>query len=381
MTQKPMVVIGSGLAGYMFAKEWRKLNTKQPLVIISRDDAHFYSKPLLSNALAKNKSPAELVTTPVAAMREQLNARILDHTIVIDIDAQAKTVFTESERIEYDQLILATGAKPITPPLRGDIDALWQVNHLSDYTPFREKIDSSQSIIIIGSGLIGCEFANDLLSSGHQIQVVSLEQTPLDRLTPSEIGKALQEKLSDAGVQFHMGEKAISIKKTGDGVSLELDSGKTLTADCVLCAIGIQPDLSLAEKAGVETKRGIVVNEFLQTSDPNIFALGDTAELNGRVELYIAPLLLCARTLAKNLANPDAQTPVTYRVMPVTVKTPIYPIVVAPPLVGTNGEWSCETVDDSLVARFKDSAGSLKGFALGHATGKLRMQLAKEMGA
>jgi rubredoxin---NAD+ reductase len=379
MTQKPMLVIGSGLAGYMFSKEWRKYNTEQPLIIISRDDANFYSKPMLSNALAKGKTPSELITTPTETMQEQLQATILTNTTVESINPEAKTVTSDKGILEYDTLILATGAKPITPPLSGDVDALRQVNLLVDYSLFRETIADKKSVVILGSGLIGCEFANDLSAAGHQVKLISMEDTPLLRQVPAEIGNNLQEAFSQAGIEWHLGEIATSVSKTENGVTLAMKSGKTVSADCALCAIGIAPDLTLARNAGLKTKQGIVVNEFMQSSDPDIYAVGDCIEFDGRVEPFIAPLLLCARTLAKNLANPGTTTSISYPVMPVTIKTPLYPVVCAVPLTGTKGCWSCETVEDSTIARFIGTDGKLCGFAIGNATGKLRMQLTKEM--
>lgn len=379
MTQQPMVVIGTGLAGYMFAKEWRKLNTEQPLIMISRDDAHFYSKPLLSNALAKGKTPAELITTPVKVMREQLQARILSHTTVTAIDREAKTITANDEIIAYDTLILATGAKPIAPPLSGDVDQLWQVNHLSDYVPFREAIDNSESVAILGSGLIGCEFANDLLSSKRQVTLISIEHTPLIRLVPKPIGERLQTTFAEAGVEWRLGQTVVDVEQSQHQITLTTVEDESITADCALAAIGILPDISLASAAGLETNEGVVVNEWMQTSDPSIYTIGDSAELNGRVELYIAPLLLAARTLAKNLAQPEAATPISYPVMPVTIKTPLYPVVCAAPLPGVAGEWHCEESGQSLIARYRDAEGLLRGFALGNGDGKMRLQLTQEL--
>lgn len=378
MKQKPMVIIGTGLAGYMFAKEWRKLNKEQPLLIITRDDGHFYSKPLLSNAMAKRKSANELITTPVETMREQLSATIYTETVVKRIDSEQQILHTTTAAIEYDTLILATGAKPITPPLTGDVDALWQVNDLSHYKLFRHAIDKSQSVIILGSGLIGCEFANDLIHS-HEVQIISLEPTPLIRLLPAEIGAELQTAFANAGVQWHLNEMAASVTKEPTQVKLTMQSGKSMSADCVLCAIGITPDLRLAQSANLKCKIGIVVDDYLRTSDPHIYALGDAIEFTGRVEPYITPLLLCARTLAKNLANPEQAESIHYPVMPVTVKTPLYPIVCATPNRGTDGDWQCEQVEKSTVARFIRDDGKLCGFAIGNANSQLRMQLIKEM--
>lgn len=380
MTQKkPIVVIGTGLAGYMFAKEWRKFNTEQALVLISREEGHFYSKPLLSNALMKGKRPNELITTPVDVMRKQLQATIHTHMLVSQIDPLRQTITTSNETIEYETLILATGAKPIMPPLTGDTDALWQVNELSHYASFREVIDQSKSIVILGAGLIGCEFANDLLTNRQMVKVVSLDERPLIRLLPEKISDALQVAFTEAGIEWYLHKTVKAVEKTKSDVTLVTKDGSRITAECALSAIGILPDLTLAKAASLKTNRGILVDRFLQTSHPQIYALGDCIEFEGRVEPYIAPLLLCARALANNLANPGQAQPVHYPQMPITIKTPLYPVVCLPPPPQVDGEWRYESKNDSLIARFFDKNGQVRGFTLGNATGALRLQLTQEV--
>jgi rubredoxin-NAD+ reductase len=350
-------------------------------MIISKDDASFYSKPLLSNALSKGKTPDELITTPTESMQEQLKATIFPETRVQSIDSEKKTIMSSKGVIEYETLVLATGAKPLTPPLSGDIKALQQVNHLIDYRHFRKTIEKKRSVLILGSGLVGCEFANDLVSAGLEVKLVSIENSPLIRQVPLEISEKLKEAFVKAGIQCYFSEMAIAVSQTAKGVTLTMKSGQQITADCALCAIGIAPDLTLAKTAGIKTKKGIVVNEFMQTSDPYIYALGDAIEFNGRIEPYIAPLLLCARALAKNLGDPKNAEPLKYPIMPITVKTPLYPIVFANPLPHAKGTWRCSTEGDSIISRFLASDGRLCGFAIGNVTGELRMALMKELTA
>ena len=179
---EPIIIIGTGLAGYNLAKEFRKLNNSTPLLFITGDDGYFYSKPMLSNALAKGKKPAELVISDADQMASQLNAEIMTFTRVEGIDPASHCVSTsQGESLSYSKLIMAVGAKPIEPPLVGDgVELIYTVNNLQDYTEFRKTISYSRHIAIIGSGLIGCEFANDLLSAEYQVSVIG----------PDKIGRA-----------------------------------------------------------------------------------------------------------------------------------------------------------------------------------------------
>lgn len=379
MSNKHLVIIGSGLAGYMLAKEWRKLDTSTPLLMISQDDGAFYSKPMLSNAITRQKTPEQLVTSHAEMMAEQLQATIVTNKTVTAIDHTNKNIKIDGEQIEYKQLVLATGAKPIMPPLAGDISALWQVNSLQDYTPFRQALDSAKSVLILGSGLIGSEFANDLVATGKTIQVVSMESAPLARLVPDSIGNVLQHALQDQGIKWHMSQTATAVQREKNLVNLTTTCGKTHTAEMILSAIGIAPDLRLAQDTGINTNRGIVVDDYLQTSAQDIYALGDCAEVAGHVQPYISPLLHCARHLAKNLAAPSNTQPIHYPVMPVTVKTPACPIVAVPPADNSNGQWHTDKIENSTVARYTDDKNGLHGFALANGTPQQRMQLTAEI--
>ena len=379
MTKKRLVIIGTGLSGYMLAKEWRKQDSESELTLISRDDGSFYSKPMLSNALAKSKTPEALVTRSAEHMASELNARILTHTTVQSINPADKTILTDKETVTYDELVLATGASPITPPLQGDTELVYQVNTLTDYASFRETLQSVESVLILGSGLIGCEFANDLLSIGKRVELVSMEATPLARLVPEELGLRMQAAFEAEGAVWHMNQTAEKVQKTATGVQLHTRDGNCYEADMLLCAIGLRPDLRLLDSLPLKTNRGICVDSHLQTSEAHIYALGDAIELDGRVELYITPLLLCARTLAHNLAHPDDLKSVHYPAMPVTVKTPLYSVISCPPLPNETGQWSIEHDDGTDIARFTDADNQLRGFALGNGTPQQRMKLTKEI--
>jgi rubredoxin-NAD+ reductase len=382
MTQdaaKPLIIIGSGLAGYTLAREFRKRDQDTPLQIISADDGSFYSKPMLSNAIARQKQPDELVTASAQKMAQDLPASVLTHTRVEAIDPAGHTLKTDTGMIlAWRDLVLAVGARPIPPPLTGDaVVKVQQVNSLDDYRNFRSAIADKQNIAILGPGLIGCEFANDLVQGGYSVSVIGPDATPLGRLVPPGVGGALQRSLTNAGVEWHLGTHVTGVNQADEALRLHLADGTVLHADVVLSAIGLQPETRLAEAAGLVVENGIVVDRLLQTSHPHIYALGDCAEVAGLVLPFVLPLMQCARALAGTLAG--SPTPVQYPAMPVVVKTPAWPLVVSPPPRDVGGEWDISDSDTGLRAMYTDTDGALQGFALGGDAVQDRQALTRQL--
>lgn len=374
----PIIIVGTGLAGYQVAKEYRKINATAPLTLITADDGHYYPKPQLSTVLTSGKSLDALVTATADTMASQLNATIFTQTTVSAIDPLNKLIFINSESLHYSKLILACGAEVIKPPLKGDgVKDVLSINHLYHYATFQELIKNKKSIAILGAGLIGCEFANDLSNAHYKVHVIAPATAPLDLLVPEKIGKLLQKALEENGVQFHLPCTATHVNKIEKGFYLELSNGNELEVDFVLSAVGLRPHIMLAATTNIKTDRGILVNRYLETSLPNIYALGDCAEVEGHVLPYIAPLLNCSRALAKTLAG--ERTPVIYPAMPVIVKTPAHPIAVCPPPKNIPGTWQIETHGHNSKALFYNDSQQLLGFVLTNDAVKERASLAKQL--
>jgi len=374
----PIVIIGSGLAGYGLAREFRKRNSETPITLITADGGEVYAKPNLSNALSQGRSPGQLASETAEQAASRLNAAILTQTRVTAIDRAGKRVVTDKGGVGYGRLVLALGADPIPHGLSGDaMDKVYAVNDLDDYAAFRTALEGKKRVAIIGGGLIGCEFANDLVASGHAVEVVHLGHWPLERLVPEEVGRILATDLEKQGVTWHFGCLAKAIEHAGEGVVLVLDNGSRVEADLVLSAIGLRSRTALAKAAGLHVNRGIVVDRQLRTSDPDIHAIGDCAEVEGLILPFVQPLLAQARTLSTVLAG--EQTEIVYPAMPVVVKTPASPLVVAPPPQGASGGWRIEQTEKGMIARYLDSPDDLLGFALsGGETGQ-RLQFAKQL--
>lgn len=364
MHRDPVVIIGSGLAGYGVVRELRKLDSELPVSLLSADHAGFYSKPMLSNALTTGKTPETLVNSDVLQMADQQRISICPYTRVTAID-RINHILTleEGDELVYDKLVLALGADQVHLTLQGDgVSEILSINDLDDYRRFRNALEGKKQVSIIGAGLIGCEFANDLAAAGYQVNVIDISPQPLGRLLPSAAGAFLQKKLAAVGVVFHLGATTQRVERVGDRLRLILASGEALESDIILSAVGLRPRIKLAEAAGIQVNRGIVVNRLLQTDDPEIFALGDCAEVQGKVLPFVMPITHAARALAATLAG--SPTPVNYPAMPVLVKTPACPTVVSPPDVDARGEWDVDVSEDGVKALFKGTAGNLLGYAL-----------------
>ena len=372
MSSLPVVVIGSGLAGYAVAREFRRLDPETPLLLLSRGHAGFYSKPMLSNALAGQKTVASLLMKSADKMASELKADIRPGVSVSHVDTAARTVTAgDGEVIAYRDLVLALGADPIRPPLAGDAaDAVLSVNDLDDYERFVGALDVARSVAILGAGLIGCEFANDMLHRGITPTVLDVADRPLSRLLPSEASAWLRARLEAVGVSFRFGVAASRVDRVeGGGLRLALSDGGALRADGVLSAIGLQPRTAPAAAAGIAVARGITTDRLLATSAAHVYAVGDCAEVMGLNLPYVMPLMQQSRALAATLCG--RPTPVAYPAMPVLVKTPACPTIACPPPPGTVGEWEVVSTDAACEARFVGVDGTLLGFALlGTATAK-----------
>ena len=377
-SQSAIVIIGSGLAGYTVVREIRKLDKTVPVTLVTREPGYFYSKPMLSTALASKKEAAQLISTPADGMATQLEMTIMGDCDVKSINPATQTIQTSQGEVSYGKLVLALGADQIRLPLNGDAaKEVITVNDLEDYAQFRKVIDGKKKIAILGAGLIGCEFANDLVLGGYEVDVIDLAPQALGRLLPEAAALELQEKLSAAGVRWHLSTTVQAIDRQGESLAVTLANGNKIACDAFLSAVGLKPRVELAKSTGITVGIGIQVNRQLETNIQNIFAIGDCAEVEGLVLPYVMPIMQAARALAPTLTGQT--TSLTYPAMPVMVKTPALATVVSPPAKGAEGKWSTTQIEGGLEARFTSADGKLLGFALmGSATAQ-RGVLTKEL--
>lgn len=359
----PIVIIGSGHAGYQLASALREQSKDVKITVFTEDDGALYSKPALSNALAQGKSSTDLIRETALSWESRLNIRVYPRTKVEKIDRENKKIHTNIGDYHYGRLVLATGATPIAIPIEGDCSAILSVNDLADYAEFRKQLLNKKHITILGDGLIGCEFANDLSAKGYQVAVVGLGDWAMQRLIPQDLSLALQDALQALGVRWYLKNSIRSIQAHNANYLLELSDGQQLETDLILSAVGLKPNTELAIGAGLAVGRGIKTGLNHCSNDPYIYALGDCAEIDGHWMPYINPINQALPSLVSSLLGQPKATNLQHT--PVLVKTPIMPLSVLSPLI--EGSWHVEQKENGWAASFYDSNGKMKGFALlGH---------------
>ncbi|MCF6761105.1 FAD-dependent oxidoreductase [Pseudomonas fragi] len=376
----PVVIVGTGLAGYNLAREFRKLDSETPLLLITSDDGRSYSKPMLSTGFGKNKEADGLSMATPKAMAEQLKAQVRTHTRISGIDPGHKQLWIGEEAVPYRDLVLAWGAQTVQVPVEGDAqDAIFPINDLEDYARFRAAAAGKRRVLILGAGLIGCEFANDLIAGGYEVDVVAPCEQVMPTLLHPAAAAAVQAGLESLGARFHLGPVLTRLQRTENGLEAHLSDGNVVPCDVVVSAIGLRPRIDMAAAAGIKVNRGIEVDRQLKTSHDNIYALGDCAEVDGLNLLYVMPLMSCARALAQTLAGNT--TAVSYGAMPITVKTPVCPLVVSPVPRGCEGVWTVEGQGADIKALCRDADGKLLGYALTGEAVREKLALNKELPA
>jgi rubredoxin-NAD+ reductase len=374
-----ILILGSGLAGYSLAREIRAIDETIELQMITADAGDFYSKPMLSTALAQGKQSQQLISATAETMAERLKMAIDTGCQVTRIDSERQSVITDNGDHSYSSLALALGAKPIIPAMGGDAEQhRLTINTLYDYQQFRQQLPPPPAhIAIIGPGLIGCEFANDLLGQGYQVSLIGPDPHPISTLLPEVTGQALQAAMAEAGADWHLQQTAAIMDQRDGGYRLTLTDASTLDCDLVLSAVGLLPEMDLASEAGLQTARGIVTDRWLKSSKEQIYALGDCAEVAGFNLPFVMPIMNAARALAKTLTREP--TEVIYPAMPVVIKTPLHPIVIAAPQHGTPGNWKNHQDQQGTECLLIDPDGTLAGFVLSGKYVERKQTLTKQL--
>lgn len=376
----PLTLIGSGMAALGLVRQVRARDAERPITVITADSGDDYSKPLLSTAFAKQLSPERLTMRSALELAEQLSVVVRPFTQVTAIDTAARELSIGVERLPYNELVIATGAAPRVPFTLSASHAgrVFSINDLDDYRAFHaalEALGRPARVAVIGAGLVGCEFANDLIDGGHHVSLVAPESTPLPRLLPEPLGRALGEAFTEAGMHLALGRTLDTLEADNQQLTVCLDDGQTLDADLVLVATGLAPRSELAAEAGLVTSTaGILVDRQLCTSQAGIYALGDVACVDGINAMYVQPLQAGAKALAATLSG--TPTPVSYGAWPIMVKTALLPTVALPPTRAV-ATWRIEGEGKDLSALAEDDDGHLLGFALTGACVRRKVELAR----
>jgi len=270
-----IVIVGGGAAGFAAAEMLRRDGYQGGIVMVSDDDAGPVDRPNLSKDYLAGTAPEDWI--PLRGddfYRDQhIDLRLKTRAAAIDVGAH-EVVLESASRIPYDRLLLATGAEPVRLPLPGmDLPHVHTLRTLRDCRAIIAQAASAKRAVVLGASFIGLEVAASLRARDIEVRVVAPEKRPMERILGAEMGDFVRKLHEEHGVGFHLEETATAI----DARQVRLKSGGALDADLVVVGVGVRPRLALAEKAGLALDRGVTVNEYLQTSAPDVFAAGDIA--------------------------------------------------------------------------------------------------------
>ncbi|MHB0878063.1 MAG: NAD(P)/FAD-dependent oxidoreductase [Anaerolineae bacterium] len=273
------VIVGGGLAGGSAAQGIREHDKEGSVLLIGRERHLPYERPPLSKKLWTGKKQLADIYVKDRAYYEQNGIRLLLGESVTAVDRAGKVVSTASgQHYGYGRLLLATGGTPrhLSIP-GGDLQGLIYYRFLDDYLYLRERAGKGKSVAVIGGGFIGSEVAAALAMNQTQVTLIFPEPYLCQRLFPEGLGQTLTRMYEARGIRVLAGDAPVAIERRGNGFAVRTQSGAEVEAGTVVIGIGIDPDVALAETAGLRVGNGIEVDELLRTSDPEVYAAGDNA--------------------------------------------------------------------------------------------------------
>jgi 3-phenylpropionate/trans-cinnamate dioxygenase ferredoxin reductase subunit len=279
MAQGAVLIVGAGHAGFQLAASLRQHGYGERICLIN-DEAHLpYQRPPLSKAYLKGAGGADsLMFRPDKFYREQNIELIADRAVSIDRNAR-KLSLASGSSLDYGHLVLATGARNRLLDIpNANVADVRYLRTFDESEALRQRIASGQRVVVIGAGFIGLEFAATARAKGLEVDVVELGARVMARAVTAEISDFFQARHSAAGIRIHLGVQATSIERDGTVVTgVSLSDGRHVPADLVVVGVGVMPNVELAGEAGLPVAAGVIVDEQLLTTDPNISAVGDCA--------------------------------------------------------------------------------------------------------
>jgi nitrite reductase (NADH) large subunit len=309
VTKHKIVLLGNGMAGVRCIEEILKIQPDSFEVTVFGSESHpNYNRIQLSNVL-QGDTTIDDITINDWKWYEENNITLFAGETVTNIDTTKQIVYSDKNReVEYDRLIFATGSVPFILPIPGaDKKGVTAFRNIEDCEKMIEYSKSYKKAAVIGGGLLGLEAARGLLNLGMKVDVIHLADYLMERQLDPTAGKMLQKELESQGMNFLLGKQTQEIFGENDVEGLRFSDGEEISADLVVMAVGIKPNTQLAQTCGIPVNRGIIVNDYMETEIPNVFAVGECAEHRKVVYGLVAPLYEQGKVLAKKVCGGEGE--------------------------------------------------------------------------
>lgn len=303
-----LVLIGNGLAGMRCLEDLLDMAPERyEVTVIGEEPWGNYNRIMLSPVLSGEKTIEDIMLHPQAWYSEK-NIRFIAGDAAVRIDRPRKQIYTEKGIVvDYDRLILATGSKPFVPPVKGaDLEGVISFRDIYDVNKMLDYCQSKQNAVVIGGGLLGLEAAYGLKQRGMNVTVLHLMDRIMERQLDGKASQMLRHSIEQKGISIitEANTAALLGDENGHMTQVQLKDGKILSADLVVFAVGIRPNMALAQSAGLRCNRGVLVNDTMQTYDPSIYAVGECIEHRNQTFGLVEPLwgqaFICASHLAEH---------------------------------------------------------------------------------
>ncbi|ASF53905.1 nitrite reductase (NAD(P)H) large subunit [Bacillus velezensis M27] len=305
MGKKQLVLVGNGMAGVRAIEEILRVSKDEFEITIFGAEPHpNYNRILLSKVLQGDTDIQDITLNDWNWYKEN-NIQLYTGETVIKVDTENQTVITDADRIQpYDELILATGSVPFILPIPGaDKQGVTAFRDIKDTDTMLAASKQYKKAAVIGGGLLGLEAARGLLNLGMDVSVIHLAPFLMERQLDAAAGRLLQNELEKQGMTFFLEKQTEEILGTDRVEGVRFKDGTSIEADLVVMAVGIRPNTQLGTESGIPVNRGIIVNDYMQTEIPHIYAVGECAEHRGIAYGLVAPLYEQAKVLAKHICG------------------------------------------------------------------------------
>ncbi|MEM6361752.1 MAG: molybdopterin-dependent oxidoreductase [Bacteroidota bacterium] len=302
--REKIIVVGAGAAAYRFVQTYRSLNQTDEIHVFSKEEWPFYNRVLLPDYVNDTKTWQDLLKFEYGEL-EQLNVHVHKSNAITSIDRKVKVVIDDKgEPHSYDRLMLATGSRAFIPPNTPmELPGVFTMRDRKNADELKQHLKSRKDVLVIGGGLLGLELAAALREMDLNVTIIQLSSRIMERQLDPIASALLREYVEDLGITVHTNDQVTSISQKEKRLHAAFKSGKDMTCDAIVYAVGTRPNIELGQESGLDVGRGILINEYLQSSDPDIFAAGEIAEFDKKLNGITAAAEQQADCMAQFMAG------------------------------------------------------------------------------